>query len=116
MKIALDENVCLRLARELQQDGHDVVAVAELKQRGYSDDRLWSMACDEKRLLITRDYHFTNPLRFDPSRCLGIIFVRHGNLKASDEAALVRSFLAAHSLDEYRGHLVSISKHEVRVR
>ena len=116
MKIVVDENVCLRLARMLRQDGHEVFSVAESVVKGAGDADVWTRACDTQSLLITRDYHFTNSVRFNPSLCLGIVFLRHGNLKASDETFLVRSFLASHALERFQGTLVTLSRGGVRIR
>jgi predicted nuclease of predicted toxin-antitoxin system len=116
MKILLDESVSLRLAPALRRLGHDVTAIAELNVRGQSDEGVWHLATDEQALLITRDYHFTNALRFDPARCLGIIFIRHGNLSAADEMSLVQTFLEAHPLHEFQGRLVTLSPGSVRIR
>ena len=116
MRIVLDENVCLRLARVLREDGHEVFSVAESQERSLSDAEVWTLVCETHALLITRDYHFTNGIRFNAARCLGIVFLRHGNLKASDEMALVRSFLASHVLEEFRGKLVTLFPGSARIR
>ena len=116
MKIFLDENVGLRLAADLRNGGHEVFAVAESAERGMRDDEIWSLACAGSSLLVTRDWHFTNAARYDPTHCLGVVFVRPGNLKASEEAGLVCSFLAGHALEEYEGRLVTLSRGTVRIR
>lgn len=116
MRILLDENVCLRLADVLREDGHEVLAMVESAARGLPDGEVWSLACENPSLLITRDYHFTNAVRFDPALCLGIVFLRHGNLTASEEVSLVRSFLVSHPLSEYGGKLVTLSRGSIRVR
>jgi len=116
MKILLDENVCLRLADALRKDGHDVLAIAGAAGKGLPDAEVWSLACEGPSLLITRDYHFTNAVRFAPALCLGIVFPRQGNLRASEELALVRSFLASHPPAQYQGKLVTLSPGSIRVR
>ena len=116
MKILLDENVCLRLAGALREDGHEVLAIAESAGKGLPDGEVWSLACEDSSLLITRDYHFTNAVRFNPAFCLGIVFLRHGNLKASEEVALVRSFLLSHPLAEYQGRLVTLAPGSITMR
>jgi predicted nuclease of predicted toxin-antitoxin system len=116
MRILLDESVSLRLAAALREDGHEVVAVAESAERGMGDDAVWSLACDGAFLLLTRDYHFTNPARFNPEDCAGIVFVRRGNLKASDEVDLIRSFFANYSPDVFKEKLVTLSPGRVWIR
>jgi predicted nuclease of predicted toxin-antitoxin system len=116
MRILLDESVCLRLADALREDGHEVLAIAESAGKGLPDNDVWTVACEGAFLLITRDYHFTNAVRFDPALCLGTVFLRHGNLKASEEVTLVRSFLLAHPPVEYQGRLVTLSPGRIRIR
>ncbi|MCX7049948.1 MAG: DUF5615 family PIN-like protein [Candidatus Sumerlaeota bacterium] len=116
MKILLDENISLRLARILRESGFIVSSIAENADKGMLDEEVWPLACSAPYLLITRDYHFTNPVRYDPSKCLGIIFLRHGNLTASDETQIVLSFLAKFSLEQYQGKLVVLSKNDVKFR
>jgi predicted nuclease of predicted toxin-antitoxin system len=116
MKILVDENVCASLAKVLREEGHEVFSLAESGGKGLSDNEVWSIACSGPFLLITRDYHFTNSLRFVPTRCLGIIFLRHGNLKTDDEKMLVSSFLSTYQMSEYQGKLVTLSPGIIHIR
>jgi len=47
----------------------------------------------EQAVLVTRDYHFTNPIRFPAEKTAGIIYIRHGNLKSEEEIMLMENFL-----------------------
>lgn len=116
MRILLDENVCLRLAGALRGDNHEVAAIAESAEKGMPDNEVWALACEGPSLLITRDYHFANSVRFDPALCLSVVFLRHGNLKADEEVTLIRSFLTSNALEEYQGKLVTLSPGSVRIR
>lgn len=116
MRILLDENVCMGLAAALRKDGHEVLAIAEGVPGGLPDDEVWGLACQGPFLLLTRDYHFTNAVRFNASACHGIVFLRHGNLKAGEEVALVRSFLSSNPLEEFQGKLVTLSSKGIRIR
>jgi len=116
MRVLLDESCCLSLARVLRDDGHEVFSISETGRKGTEDDQVWDLTCRGPYLLVTRDYHFTNSVRFPAEECLGVLFVRHGNLKARDEAELVRSFLAKHPLDEFKGALIVLSPGAVRIR
>ncbi len=61
MKIVLDESVSYGLAEVLRHEGHEIIAIAESKTSGNSDEEVFSFACKIMAVLITRDYHFTNP-------------------------------------------------------
>ncbi|MGI8905175.1 MAG: DUF5615 family PIN-like protein [Candidatus Sumerlaeaceae bacterium] len=116
MKIVVDESVCARIPPALRELGHTVSSVAENALKGLSDTDVWELACTNNALLITRDYHFTNSVRYDPADCFGILFIKHGNITGDDEIALVCGFLANCNVAEIAGHLVSLSRHGARLR
>ena len=80
MKIVLDESVSYGLGEILRHAGHEVIAIAEAATAGNTDEEVFRLACDLKAVLITRDYHFTNHLRFPADKTTGIIYIRHGKL------------------------------------
>jgi len=116
MVIILDENVSLALAQSLRQAGHEVVAVAEIAERGMKDDEVWELAKAQQSILITRDYIFTNPVHFKTQEVQAVIYLRRGNLRAEEKIALVMDFLASHKLDEFKGCLVTLWPGGARIR
>ena len=64
MRIVLDESVSYGLAEALFRDGHQVIAIAESATSGNTDEEVFAFAGNGKSVLITRDYHFTNPLHY----------------------------------------------------
>ena len=67
MRIVLDENICRRLRAQLQERGHEVTCISDLPDRGMIDTNVWNLVKQQNALLVTRDSHFTNPIRFDPA-------------------------------------------------
>jgi len=65
-RIILDENVSLRVVDSLKSLGYEVLVIAKLPKRGMSDAEVFALAQEKPSLLITRDAHFTNSLRFPP--------------------------------------------------
>ena len=116
MNFLIDENVSLALAQVLRSQGHTVMAIAEIAQRGMSDEEIWLLAGQTSSVLITRDYHFTNPTRFNPQEVGAIMFVRPGNLSSIVETQLVCNFLDRHSPDVYASKLVTLSMHSTKIR
>ena len=117
VSILLDENVSLDVCHRLQSMGYEVLAIAQLApQRGIEDPDVFKLAQEKQRLLITRDWHFTNSLRFPPKQVKGILYLMDGNLKGSDEADLVEKFLKAHSVEMFSGRLVFLSLDNIRIR
>ena len=116
MNFVIDENVSSGLAEALRKLGHNVTAITETADRGVEDSEVWEIARASLSILVTRDYHFTNPARFDPSHVKGIIYIRPGNLTSRDEIELVMRFTASFPPEVFAGKLVILSRGGVRVR
>ena len=114
--IVLDENVSLDLARVLRKGGYEVLAVVETASRGISDAEVWKEVKRRNGILITRDYHFTNPSRFPPQDVFSIIYIRQGNLTSQQEVRLVEGFLSGNPEDTFHGRLVTLSPFSVTLR
>ena len=78
------------------------------------DEAVFALA--KGNLLVTRDAHFTNPLRFPPAQTGGILYISHGNLRGLDEAELVERFLKGHRPEDLAGHLIFLSPVGARIR
>jgi len=116
MNIVIDESVSYGLAAILRSMGHMVKSIAESATSGTIDKEIFNLVVQERAVLITRDFHFTNALRYPPEKMGGIIFIRHGNLMASEEIEIVRKFISEHQHDEYNGHLVTLYRDSVKIR
>lgn len=116
MRIMVDENVSYGLVERLRIKEHEVVSVVELSERRMSDDDVYSMILKEQLVLVTRDHHFCNPVRFPTDKTKGIIYIRHGSLKSEEEIALVERFLSAYSAEVFQGKLVTLYKDSIRIR
>jgi len=116
MVIILDENVSLGLAVPLGQHGHQVLAIAKMADRSMSDDEVWRLTVEHRALLITRDYHFTNHVRFRTEEIQAVIYLRRGNLRSEDEVKLVVNFLERHPPDKFVGRLVTLSPSTIHIR
>ena len=112
----LDENVSLQVADRLVGLGYDVHAVAKHPGRGMSDEAVFALVTEGFHLLVTRDTHFTNPIRFPPAKTGGILYLVQGNLRGREEAELIEQFLKAHSPKVFAGRLVFLSPTNVRIR
>ena len=87
MRIVVDESVATAVADMLAARGHEAVHVAR-DHGGASDLLVWRMAVSGPSLLMTRDHHFADPARFDPGECLGVVYLRKGNLSVAREVEL----------------------------
>ncbi len=84
MKFVVDENVSFGLVEALRTNSEEVLAIAE-DNRGASDRAVFNLAQKDEAILVTRDYHFANPMRFVSSKVEAIIYIQQGNLSSAKE-------------------------------
>ena len=73
MKLLADECLYLITTMCLRKHGHDVLTIQETGFIGIENGEVAELANKEKRVLITRDMHFCNILKFPPENYNGII-------------------------------------------
>jgi predicted nuclease of predicted toxin-antitoxin system len=76
VRFKLDENLSAQLGPLLNREGHDVETVLSERLGGKPDDELFEACVAERRVLLTLDLDFANPLRFPPQRSAGIVVLR----------------------------------------
>jgi predicted nuclease of predicted toxin-antitoxin system len=76
MKSKFDEDLDGGLAAPLLTAGRDVTTVREQRLSGRPDESIYAACRAERRILITLDLDFSNPLRFPVARVPGIIVLR----------------------------------------
>ena len=77
MKIKLDENLPVRLARALEKLGHDTDTIPEEGLTGRNDIQVWGAAQETDRFFITQDLDFSDTRRFTPGTHHGILLERN---------------------------------------
>lgn len=116
MKLLIDENVSYYVVEYLLARGWEVIAALDLKNAPLTDKAIYQLALREKAIIITRDYHFTNPIRFPTKNTQGIIYLRHGNLTALEELEIVEKFLQTDLVDKMPGKLVTLYRDSTSIR
>jgi predicted nuclease of predicted toxin-antitoxin system len=116
MKIVIDESISYGVVSLLRDEGHSVIAVAEQPTSGSEDEAIFEIVRKEKAILITRDHHFTNNLRYPPQYTAGIIFLRKGNFKSDQEINLIKNFLTKFAIQDFEGKLVTLDPGSVKIR
>lgn len=76
MRLKLDENFDVRLVPLLEHEGFDVDTVRDESLSGARDETIYQACRDSRRVLVTLDLDFANPLRFPPEPTEGIVIVR----------------------------------------
>lgn len=78
VRIKTDENVGKQAVDLLRHAGHDVLTVRDQKLSGESDDKVYAVCRAERRVLLTLDRGFGEPLRFPSGRSAGIVILELG--------------------------------------
>lgn len=96
MRVKLDENLGRRAAEAFRAAAHDVATVYEQRLTGATDQQIFDICVSERRLLVSLDIDFANPLRFDPLKAAGIAVLRVHSEPTRDELDdAVRTLLRA---------------------
>lgn len=113
MRFLLDENLGVQVQRFIQSSGHECVRASSALEKGASDSAVYQYCLQHNYSLITRDHQFSNPVRFPPGEGFGIILIRHGNLKTSEEIQLLQDLFRSLKTNDPKGKLVIVSKAEI---
>ena len=110
MTFLLDENLGIKLQRFIQDCGYECVRAPSVLGRGVSDGAIYQYCLSHGYSLITRDHHFLNSVRFPPGESFGIIFIRHGQFKTSEEIQLIQNLFRSLKSNDLSGKLVILSR------
>ena len=91
MKFKLDENLDGGLATLLTDRGREADSVLAEGLSGTTDEQLFGKCGEERRVLVTLDLDFADPLRFPPAGGPGIMVLR----PRRNTLALIRETLTA---------------------
>ena len=108
MKFLIDENVSGDVTPALRRAGHGVLTASEAGLRGKGDPEVFRRMVSDGRVLLTRDRHFTNPIRFPLNGTPGILFIRHGNRTGPEETQLVLDAITHLRPEEFPDTLVTV--------
>ena len=102
IKFLSDENVKLDLIKFLSREGVDV----KNAPKGEKDLRLFSLACEDERAILTHDKHFLNKALFPPEKSCGIVVMRIHPPDLSKLQSAVLKLLNEYSAKEIKGKLL----------
>lgn len=115
MKIKLDENLPLRLARLLTELGHQIHTLRDEQLLGHDDREIWEATQKESRFLITQDLDFSDTRKFVPGSHHGILLIRLRSPNRRNLAARVQEIFEKEKVDDWVGCLVVASEHKIRL-
>ena len=116
MKIKLDENIPVSTSQVLMEIGHDVETAIGEGLAGHDDPTVLAAASAEERLLVTLDRGFGDVRAYPPGSHGGIVVLRPDSQAVSSVLSTVSSLTTHHDLEQFRGCIVIVRGHLVRVR
>lgn len=116
MRIKVDENLPLSIARLFTDRGHQAETAIAEGLGGASDARVAESARAEDRLLVTLDRGFGDVRAYPPGSHPGIVVVRLADQCQTFVHAAVRSFLDQYDLADLRGCITIVQAGNIRVR
>jgi len=100
VRFLLDENLSPVVAGPLEAAGHNVVHVRDVEQAGAPDEKLFTFAADENRVIVSGDTDFGELLdRTNASSPSVILLRRQGSRRATQVASLLLANLEAIATD-----------------
>ena len=115
MRILVDEDLPIAVARLLESLGHDAEHVVEVGLRGKTDREVYDAAQRRGAMLFTADVGFGNRLIYTPTN--GIVLLRFpDHFRRAEIVSLVRRFLEQADLTLLADALVVVSPGGYRVR
>ncbi|MFX1297584.1 MAG: DUF5615 family PIN-like protein [Promethearchaeota archaeon] len=117
MFFKLDENTPCVLKKVIENLGdYQVDSVFHQNLAGISDKDLIAHCFKEKRILITLDHDFMNPILYPNDKHKGIIILCPLTQGKNAVRELFQKFIKKYSLDETSGKVIIVYPTEIKIR
>lgn len=114
MKFLADENIGLAVVEFLRKIGHDTSSIIETNP-GVNDATVLKQTVKSKRILITADTDFGEPVFHSGESHLGVILLRLDDERNENKIRVLRKLLSTHT-DDLSGNFVVVTDTSVRIR
>ena len=104
------------MVKGLRELGHDVVDIREEGLENLSDQQLFQLAQEQKRVLVSMDKDFSNILEYPPGQHQGIIVIKLYRLTVAEATHLFVEAIRKVKPEDISGNLVLVDSAKVRIR
>ena len=115
MNFLIDADLPKSLSVFLKNKGYNAVDIRDIKPTSISDDKIFKLAKEQNRIIITRDTDFSNVLHYTPTSNLGIIVIRIRLISFEKIFSLVENLLKSISEKELLGSLIILRENRYRI-
>ena len=116
MRVKLDENLPLQLARLFTESGHDAATVLDEGMGGATDSDFASVCLAEERTLVTQDMDFADIRAYPPEEYPGIVVFRLTSQTRDDLLQIGAKLIETLSGSSPRGQLWIVEDLRLRIR
>ena len=116
MLFLTDANIFIPMVEGLRGLGHDVFDIKEAGLEKLSDDDIFQLAQNQKRILISMDKDFSNILIYPPGDHHGIIVAKLYRLKVNEATQIFLNTIQALRTEDIQGNVVIIDRNRARIR
>lgn len=114
MRFLVDENLPFEVVAVLEREGHDVLYLPATPERGATDRRVWQIAAEQERVVVTRDLDFPLPEKPAPP---GLILLRVPDTFKKDAiVAVLSEFVSTEAFAAVAGSITVVSPGRARSR
>jgi predicted nuclease of predicted toxin-antitoxin system len=116
MRFLTDANIFVPMVNGLRRLVHDVFDSKEENLEKLTDNDVFKLAQDQKRILISMDKDFSNIITYPPGEHCGIIVVKLYSLKVDEATDIFLDSLTKLKTGDIRQNLVIIDRNKTRIR
>ena len=116
LKFMIDANIPRLVSRSLKVLGYDTEDIRDIERPGVADERIFEIAQQKNRIILTRDQDFGNMLQYPLGTHVGIIVLKTRALPSETIKDVLINFLSNVSENEIYGSLIILEEHRYRIR
>ena len=117
-RFVIDEDQPRSFGRLLSEQGHEVKDIRDHGLRGAADEKIYRFTQQNKAVLVTSDFGFSNILHYPPKNHKGVVIVHFPNEMTTDRVneEVIKQLKGFDREDDFTGHLIILEPGKVRVR